>query len=73
MSSIFRMCYRNKLLSLACIRARVVRLTVTDWPKDAPLGVIDFTVFGYADGWEPAAVATPTFSKLPLDSEYSRR
>ena len=55
------------------VRARFVRLTVTDWPKDAPLGVIDFTVFGYADGWEPAAVATPTFSKLPLDSEYSRR
>ena len=55
------------------MRARFVRLTVTDWPKDAPLGVIDFTVFGSADGWEPAAGATPTFSKLPLDSEYSRR
>ncbi len=54
-------------------RARFVRLTVTDWPKESPLGIIDFTVFGYPDGHLPAAVATPTYSQLPLDSEYSRR
>jgi hypothetical protein len=53
-------------------RARFVRLTVTDWPKAQPLGVIDFTVFGRADGYDPPAVATPTFSKLPLDSESRR-
>ena len=50
-------------------RARFVRLTVTDWPKEQPLGVIDFTVFGRADGYDPPAVATPTFSKLPLDGK----
>jgi hypothetical protein len=55
------------------VRARFVRLTVTDWPRESPLGVIDFTVFGRADGYEPAAVATPTYNKLPLDSEYQRR
>ena len=54
------------------VRARFVRLTITDWPKGAPLGVIDFTVFGRADGYEPASVATPTFTNLPLDSEYQR-
>ena len=54
------------------VRARFVRLTVTDWPKESPLGIIDFTVFGRADGYEPAAVATPTYNKLPLDSEYQR-
>jgi hypothetical protein len=53
-------------------RARFVRLTVTGWPEGQPLGVIDFTVFGRADGYEPASVATPTFTNLPLDSEYQR-
>ena len=57
----------------ASARARFVRLTVTDWPKEQPLGVIDFTVFGRADGYDPPAVATPTFTNLPLDSEYPRR
>ena len=55
------------------VQARFVRLTITDWPKAQPLGVIDFTVFGRADGWQPAAVATPTFTNLPLDSEYQRQ
>ena len=48
-------------------------VTVTDWPKEYPLGVIDFTVFGYPDGYDPAAVATPVFSNLPLDQEYKGR
>ncbi|MCR5827038.1 MAG: family 43 glycosylhydrolase [Bacteroidales bacterium] len=56
----------------APVRARFVRLTITDWPRTQPLGVIDFTVFGRADGWLPASVATPTFTNLPLDSEYQR-
>lgn len=55
------------------VRARFVRLTLTGWPKETPLGVIDFTVFGRADGHLPPAVATPTYNKLPLDSEYQRR
>ena len=54
------------------VNCRFVRLTVTDWPKNAPLGIIDFTVFGYPDGYDPAAVATPTFSNLPLDREVTR-
>ena len=54
----------------APINCRFVRLTVTDWPKTAPLGIIDFTVFGYPDGYDPPAVATPTFSNLPMDREY---
>jgi len=45
---------------------------VTEWPKEFPLGVIDFTVFGYPDGYDPAAVATPVFSNLPLDNEATR-
>lgn len=48
---------------------RFVRLTVTDWPKDTQLGIIELTVFGRAAGYEPAAVATPTFFNLPLDKE----
>ena len=48
---------------------RFVRLTVTEWPKDSQLGIIDFTVFGYPEGAEPAAVATPTYFNLPLDSK----
>jgi len=57
------------------VNCRFVRLTVTDWPKEFPLGVIDFTVFGYPDGYDPAAVATPVFSNLPPDNEsgYQRR
>ena len=53
----------------APVNCRFVRLTVMDWPKNSPLGVIDFTVFGYPDGYDPPAVATPVFSNLPLDGE----
>ena len=53
----------------APVNCRFVRLTVTDWPKNSPLGIIDFTVFGYPDGYDPPAVATPVFSNLPLDGE----
>ena len=57
----------------APVNCRFVKLTVTDWPKNDPLGIIDFTVFGYPDGYDAAAVATPVFSNLPLDSEATRR
>ncbi len=55
------------------VNCRFVRLTVTDWPKDTQLGIIDFIVFGYPEGWEPAAVATPAFYTLPLDKEVTKR
>ena len=57
----------------APINCRFVRLTVTDWPRNNPLGIIDFTVFGRPDGYDPPAVATPVFSNLPLDGEAQRR
>ena len=50
------------------VECRFVRLTVTGWPSSAPLGIIDFTVFGRASGALPPAVATPTFSDLPPDA-----
>ena len=55
------------------VNCRFVRLTVTGWPEESPLGIIDFTVFGYPDGYDPAAVATPVFSNLPLDREADGR
>ena len=55
------------------VNCRFVRFTVTDWPKNGPMGIIDFTVFGYPDGWDQPAVATPTFSNLPLDAPQPRR
>ena len=57
----------------APVNCRFVRLTVTDWPRNNPLGIIDFTVFGYPDGYDAPAVATPVFSNLPLDGETQRR
>lgn len=51
------------------VECRFVRLTITDWPKANPLGLIEFTVFGKATGMLPAAVATPTFSNLPMDGQ----
>jgi len=55
------------------VNCRFVRLTVTDWPKTRPLGVIDFTVYGYPEGWDAPAIATPVFSNLPLDNEAARQ
>lgn len=52
---------------------RFVKLTVTDWPKNTPLGIIDFTVFGTPAGHLPAAVATPTYYQLPPDKPASSR
>ncbi len=41
------------------VKCRFVRLTMTDWPKTSPLGIIEFTVFGKAAGSLPAQVAIP--------------
>lgn len=54
------------------VTCRFVKLTITDWPKSSPLGVIDFTVFGNPAGHLPAAVATPTYFDLPKDHEASQ-
>jgi hypothetical protein len=40
-------------------KCRFVRLTLTDWPKTSPLGIIEFTVFGKPAESLPAAVAIP--------------
>jgi hypothetical protein len=40
-------------------KCRFVRLTMTNWPRATPLGIIEFTVFGNPAGSLPAAVAIP--------------
>ena len=55
------------------VECRFVKLTVTGWPEGSPLGIIDFTAFGYASGEQPAAIATPTFYDLPADSADAKR
>lgn len=51
------------------VECRFVKLTVTAWPENTALSIIDFTVFGYPSKALPAAVATPVFNDLPLDSQ----
>ena len=41
------------------VKCRFVRLTMIDWPKSSPLGIIEFTVFGKSAGSLPAQVAIP--------------
>ena len=41
------------------VKCRFVKLTVTDWPKSDPLGIIEFTVFGKASGSLPAERPIP--------------
>ena len=55
------------------LEARFVKITILDWPKNRPLGVIDFTVFGYSSGSQPAAVASPLYNDLPADSADAKR
>jgi len=43
------------------VKCRFVRLTMTNWPKTAPLGIIEFTVFGKPAESLPAAVPIPKF------------
>jgi hypothetical protein len=40
-------------------KCRFVRLTMTNWPRKTPLGIIEFTVFGKASGFLPAAQPIP--------------
>jgi len=41
------------------VKCRFVRLTLTDWPRTTPLGILEFTVFGKPSGYLPAAVPIP--------------
>jgi hypothetical protein len=41
------------------IKCRFVRLTITNWPRATPLGIIEFTVFGKPAGSLPAAQPIP--------------
>jgi xylan 1,4-beta-xylosidase len=42
-------------------QCRFVRLTMLNWPRTSPLGIIEFTVFGRSSGSLPEAVAIPRF------------
>ena len=41
------------------VQCRFVRFTMTNWPRRTPLGIIEFTVFGKASGYLPAAQPIP--------------
>ena len=41
------------------VKCRFVRLTMTNWPKTTPLGIIEFTVFGKPADSLPAQVPIP--------------
>jgi hypothetical protein len=41
------------------VKCRFVRLTMTNWPRATPLGIIEFTVFGRPAGSLPAAQPSP--------------
>ncbi len=43
------------------VKCRFVRLTMTNWPKTSPLGIIEFTIFGKPAESLPAAVPIPKF------------
>jgi hypothetical protein len=57
MNTISRNTIFNEILPVKC---RFVRLTLLNWPKTAPLGIIEFTVFGKPADSLPAAVPIPT-------------
>ena len=51
---------RNTLFEeIPPVKCRFVRLTVTNWPGTAPLGIIEFTVFGKPADSLPPAVPIP--------------
>lgn len=41
------------------VKCRFVRLTMTNWPRATPLGIIEFTIFGKPAGSLPAAQPGP--------------
>jgi hypothetical protein len=51
---------RNTIFEeIPVVKCRFVRLTITNWPRTTPLGVLEFTVFGKPAESLPAAVAIP--------------
>lgn len=38
---------------------RLIRLTITNWPKTQPIELIEFTIFGKSEGYLPAKVPIP--------------
>jgi xylan 1,4-beta-xylosidase len=46
------------------VKCRFVRLTLTNWPRATPLGIIEFTVFGKPAGSLPAAQPIPDESRM---------
>ena len=51
---------RNTIFEeISPVKCRFVRLTMTNWPRTTPLGIIEFTVFGKPAGYLPAAVPIP--------------
>ena len=56
---------RNVLFDeFAPVECRYVRLTMLDWPKNSPLSILDFSVFGKATGYSPSQVPVPTPLKM---------
>ena len=54
---------RNTIFDeISPVKCRFVRLTVTNWPRTTPLGVIEFTAFGKPAESLPAAVPVPVFN-----------
>jgi hypothetical protein len=51
---------RNTIFEeIPVVKCRFVRLTITNWPRTTPLGILEFTVFGKPAESLPAAVAIP--------------
>ena len=51
---------RNTIFEeISPVKCRFVKLTLTNWPKTTPLGIIEFTVFGKPAESLPAAVPIP--------------
>jgi hypothetical protein len=51
---------RNTIFEeIPVVKCRFVRLTITNWPRTSPLGILEFTVFGKPAESLPAAVAIP--------------
>ena len=42
------------------VECRYVRLTMLDWPKNSPMSILDFSVFGKPTGYSPSQVPVPT-------------
>jgi hypothetical protein len=46
------------------VECRYVRLTILDWPKNTPLSVLDFSVFGRPTGYSPSQIPVPALKVM---------